>query len=83
MTESSVSESAVSECKMILRERLSLLKATKNDGNYFNDDIEQNLKTLTTLLEGTVARSEGNSILLIGPRGAGKTWLLEKAFQKI
>ena len=83
MTEGSVSESAVLECKAVLGKRLSLLTRTGNSGDYFNDDIEQNLKTLFGLLEGTVARSEGNSILLIGPRGAGKTWLLEKAFQKI
>ena len=83
MTENSVSESAVLECRAVLRERLSLLTRTGNDGDYFNDDIEKNLQTLFGLLEGTVARSEGNSVLLIGPRGAGKTWLLEKAFQKI
>ena len=83
MTDSSVPESAVLECKAVLRERLSLLKKTRNDGDYFNSDIEQNLRTLSTLLEGTVAHSQGNSVLIIGPRGAGKTWLLEKAFQKI
>ena len=83
MTDTSVSESAVLECKAVLRERLSLLKKTRNDGDYFNSDIEQNLRTLSTLLEGTVAHSQGNSVLIIGPRGAGKTWLLEKAFQKI
>lgn len=83
MAKSTVSESTVTECKAILRERLSLLKRIGDEGDYLNDNIEQNLKTLFTLLEGTVARSEGNSILLIGPRGAGKTWLLEKAFQKI
>ena len=83
MIESSVSESVVLECKSVLEQRLSLLKRTGNDGDYLNDDIKQNLKTLFGLLEGTVARSEGNSILLIGPRGAGKTWLLERAFQKI
>ena len=83
MTDSSVPESAVLECKTVLRERLSLLKKTRNDGDYFNSDIEQNLRTLSTLLEGTVAHSQGNSVLIIGPRGAGKTWLLEKAFQKI
>ena len=83
MTESSVSESTVLECKAVLRERLSLLTKTGNDGDYFNDSIEQNLRTLSSLLEGTVARAEGNSVLLIGPRGAGKTWLLEKAFQRI
>ena len=83
MNKGSVSESAVLGCKTVLRERLSLLTRAGNDGDYFNEDIEQNLKTLFGLLEGTVARSEGNSILLVGPRGAGKTWLVEKAFQKI
>ena len=83
MAENTVAESAVTECKAILRKRLSLLKRNGDEGDYLNDDIGQNLKTLFSLLEGTVARSEGNSVLLIGPRGAGKTWLLEKAFQKI
>lgn len=84
MGDSSLTESSVTECKVILRKRLSSLKRAKTEGgDYFNDDIEQNLTTLFTLLEGTVARSEGNSILLIGPRGAGKSWLVEKAFEKI
>ncbi|KZT05526.1 uncharacterized protein LAESUDRAFT_655686 [Laetiporus sulphureus 93-53] len=34
---------------------------------------------LSDLLKGTVVRGEGNSCLLIGPRGSGKTRIVEKA----
>ncbi|KAI9513203.1 origin recognition complex subunit 4 C-terminus-domain-containing protein [Russula earlei] len=37
------------------------------------------LQELTALLTGTVERGEGNSCLLIGPRGSGKSHLLEEA----
>ncbi|XP_065920695.1 origin recognition complex subunit 4-like [Dysidea avara] len=73
----------VTECKKTLRGRLCLQKGITSEGDYFNEEIEENLRTIFTLLEGTVTRCEGNSLLLIGPRGTGKTWLLEKAFQKI
>jgi len=131
----------VMECKRILRERFSLQKGIMSDGNYFNEDIEENLRqepklitcarryncfrarsksrapamsfmlqytvlrkysqffrepackvilyvsvslntsikyrfrTIFMLMEGTVTKGEGNSVLLIGPRGTGKTWV--------
>ncbi|KAI0770766.1 origin recognition complex subunit 4 C-terminus-domain-containing protein [Irpex lacteus] len=38
---------------------------------------------LTSLLKGTVERGEGNSCLLIGPRGSGKTQILETAISAL
>ncbi|KAI0698593.1 origin recognition complex subunit 4 C-terminus-domain-containing protein [Cytidiella melzeri] len=38
---------------------------------------------LAELLKGTVERGEGNSCLLIGPRGSGKTQLLEAAISTL
>ncbi|KZT66022.1 hypothetical protein DAEQUDRAFT_740293 [Daedalea quercina L-15889] len=37
------------------------------------------LEELSNLLRGTVLRGEGNSCLLMGPRGSGKTRIVEKA----
>ncbi|CCM01574.1 uncharacterized protein FIBRA_03634 [Fibroporia radiculosa] len=37
------------------------------------------LEQLSNLLNGTVVRGEGNSCLLIGPRGSGKSRLIEQA----
>ncbi|EMD40724.1 hypothetical protein CERSUDRAFT_111303 [Gelatoporia subvermispora B] len=38
---------------------------------------------LSNLLRGTVLRGEGNSCLLIGPRGSGKSRLVEKAIKSL
>ncbi|KIY49219.1 hypothetical protein FISHEDRAFT_41901 [Fistulina hepatica ATCC 64428] len=38
-------------------------------------------KSLSELLDGTVSRGEGNSCLVIGPRGSGKTQLVESCLQ--
>ncbi|KAI0355340.1 hypothetical protein OH77DRAFT_1403202 [Trametes cingulata] len=38
---------------------------------------------LSALLRGTVARGEGNSCLLIGPAGSGKTQLVERAIASL
>ncbi len=32
-------------------------------------------RELQELLQRTVSRGEGNSLLVIGPRGSGKTWV--------
>jgi hypothetical protein len=37
------------------------------------EQANETLHTLTNVLRGTVCRGEGNSALLVGPRGAGKT----------
>ncbi|KAJ7283624.1 origin recognition complex subunit 4 C-terminus-domain-containing protein [Mycena rebaudengoi] len=41
------------------------------------------LKQLSDLLEGTVARGEGNSCLLLGPRGSGKTRIVEQCISNL
>ncbi|KAI0092429.1 origin recognition complex subunit 4 C-terminus-domain-containing protein [Irpex rosettiformis] len=40
-------------------------------------------KQLSDLLKGTVERGEGNSCLLIGPRGSGKTQIFETAISAL
>ncbi|EAU90385.2 origin recognition complex subunit 4 [Coprinopsis cinerea okayama7 len=40
-------------------------------------------KQLTDLLEGTMKRNEGNSCLLLGPRGSGKTRLVERCLSEL
>lgn len=50
----------------------------------FHDELQNDtLLSLTKLLQGTIDRSEGNSALLAGPRGSGKTrvsWIFYLAF---
>ncbi|KLO14955.1 hypothetical protein SCHPADRAFT_902813 [Schizopora paradoxa] len=46
-----------------------------------DEDVVNNLalKQLTDLMRGTVERGEGNSCLVLGPAGSGKTRIFEKA----
>lgn len=57
------------------------------EDNTEDDDVDQtNTSTsqnLDELLSGTVERGEGNSCLLIGPRGTGKSMMLERALPKV
>ncbi|KAK0230737.1 origin recognition complex subunit 4 C-terminus-domain-containing protein [Armillaria fumosa] len=52
-----------------------------------DDDVDQTntsmSKNLDELLSGTVERGEGNSCLLLGPRGTGKSMMLERALSKV
>ncbi|KAK0468397.1 origin recognition complex subunit 4 C-terminus-domain-containing protein [Desarmillaria tabescens] len=52
-----------------------------------DDDVDQmnasTAENLDELLRGTVERGEGNSCLLLGPRGTGKTMMLEHALSKV
>ncbi|KAG7449177.1 uncharacterized protein BT62DRAFT_887898 [Guyanagaster necrorhizus] len=52
----------------------------EDDMDRTNTSTSQNLDEL---LCGTVERGEGNSCLLLGPRGTGKTMMLERALSKI
>ncbi|KAK0206591.1 origin recognition complex subunit 4 C-terminus-domain-containing protein [Desarmillaria ectypa] len=70
---------------------LHALRDTSNikfeDDTEDDDDVDQtNVSTsqnLDELLRGTIERGEGNSCLLLGPRGAGKTMMLERALSKV
>ncbi|KAF9075868.1 origin recognition complex subunit 4 C-terminus-domain-containing protein [Rhodocollybia butyracea] len=41
------------------------------------------IESLSNLLQGTVDRGEGNSCLLLGPRGSGKTQAIESCIAKL
>lgn len=45
--------------------------------------LDSQYKQLNSLLKATVASSESNSLLLLGPRGAGKTMLLDVALRDL
>ncbi|KAL7411941.1 origin recognition complex subunit 4 C-terminus-domain-containing protein [Mrakia frigida] len=47
------------------------------------EENEEGVKTLVELLRGTVERGEGNSCLIQGVRGGGKTTVLNKALETI
>ncbi|KAF6761790.1 origin recognition complex subunit 4 C-terminus-domain-containing protein [Ephemerocybe angulata] len=57
-------------------------KAVGNEAEeeYDNTAAYEQLKDL---LEGTVSRNEGNSCLLLGPRGSGKTRILERCLSEL
>ncbi|KAF9478148.1 hypothetical protein BDN70DRAFT_906883 [Pholiota conissans] len=40
-------------------------------------------KQLTDLVDGTVLRAEGNSCLLLGPRGSGKSQMIDACIEKV
>ncbi|KAJ3741091.1 origin recognition complex subunit 4 C-terminus-domain-containing protein [Lentinula detonsa] len=52
-----------------------LIVPSADDSEYSTNEIA--VKQLNGLLDGTVTRGEGNSCLLLGPRGSGKTQAIE------
>ncbi|KAK0491064.1 origin recognition complex subunit 4 C-terminus-domain-containing protein [Armillaria novae-zelandiae] len=74
-------------------QKCAILHALRNTSsiqlvdNTDDDDVDQtNTSTsqnLDELLSGTVERGEGNSCLLLGPRGTGKSMMLERALSKV
>lgn len=59
-----------------IQEILSILTSTRIADNPppFHDELSNDsLLGITKLLQGTVDRGEGNSALVTGPRGSGKT----------
>jgi origin recognition complex subunit 4 len=59
-----------------ITEILTTLTSTKiaDKPKPFHDELQNDtLLSLTKLLQGTIDRSEGNSALITGPRGSGKT----------
>ncbi|PBL02589.1 hypothetical protein ARMGADRAFT_955041 [Armillaria gallica] len=75
-------------------QKYAILHALRNmsniqleDNTEDDDGVDQtNTSTsqnLDELLSGTVERGEGNSCLLLGPRGTGKSMMLERALSKV
>ncbi|KAF7352766.1 AAA domain-containing protein [Mycena venus] len=58
-------------------QKREILRATQNPPDLVDEEEDSTnrvaLKQLSDLLQGTVVRGEGNSCLLLGPRGSGKT----------
>lgn len=74
----SISHAASSELPFCLNaQKREILRAIPTPPNLVDEEEESTnriaLKQLTDLLKGTVVRGEGNSCLLLGPRGSGKT----------
>ncbi|KAJ7228601.1 origin recognition complex subunit 4 C-terminus-domain-containing protein [Mycena pura] len=63
-------------------QKREILRATQNPPNLVDDDDDSTnritSKQLIDLLRGTVVRGEGNSCLLLGPRGSGKTSIVDR-----
>ncbi|KAF5388236.1 hypothetical protein D9615_000436 [Tricholomella constricta] len=73
-------------------QKRAILRALRNppgidddDGN--DDDVPSTnsiaAQQLTSLLNGTVCRGEGNSCLVLGPRGSGKSRLVEECISNV
>ncbi|KAJ4478128.1 origin recognition complex subunit 4 C-terminus-domain-containing protein [Lentinula aciculospora] len=55
--------------------------SSENDGEHSTNEIA--VKKLSDILDGTVTRGEGNSCLLLGPRGSGKTQTIESCISNL
>ncbi|KAJ2913354.1 hypothetical protein MD484_g7070, partial [Candolleomyces efflorescens] len=55
-------------------------KATEAEEDYDNNAAYEQLNGL---LDGTVSRNEGNSCLVLGPRGSGKSRLVERCLSEL
>lgn len=74
--------SAERECALtaqkVLRAKLFGRGSEHGDPTRDKESIESRDKAVSTirsLLEHTILNGEGNSLLLIGPRGSGKSWV--------
>ncbi|KAJ7276432.1 origin recognition complex subunit 4 C-terminus-domain-containing protein [Mycena haematopus] len=69
--------SIISSQHCLNAQKREILRAIQNPPDLVDEEEESTnhtaLKQLSDLLEGTVVRGEGNSCLLLGPRGSGKT----------
>ncbi|XP_054236902.1 origin recognition complex subunit 4 [Indicator indicator] len=75
---SGASAECISQVQKILRERFYCHYAT---GKLFG--IEHQYRNLLELLKRTTIHGESNSVLIIGPRGSGKTALLNHALKDL
>ncbi|KAJ7179110.1 origin recognition complex subunit 4 C-terminus-domain-containing protein [Mycena filopes] len=67
-------------------QKREILRAIQNPPGVDDDDESANQvahKQLGDLLTGTVVRGEGNSCLLLGPRGSGKTRILNQCISEL
>ncbi|KAK7061744.1 AAA domain-containing protein [Favolaschia claudopus] len=69
-------------------QKREILRAIQNPPNLSCDEDEETtnsiaLSQLGDLLRGTVARGEGNSCILLGPRGSGKTRILNQCLAEL
>ncbi|WWC91913.1 uncharacterized protein L201_006865 [Kwoniella dendrophila CBS 6074] len=68
--------------KLFLKGVLSSLNSQNisiNPPPFIDEDKNEALNGLVNLLKGTVERGEGNSALVVGPRGVGKTRTIARA----
>jgi origin recognition complex subunit 4 len=54
-----------------------------DDGEDVPENKKEVLGTVQQVLERTIVESEGNSLLIIGPRGCGKTWVMNSVFRTL
>ncbi|KAJ6495324.1 origin recognition complex subunit 4 C-terminus-domain-containing protein [Mycena sanguinolenta] len=69
-------------------QKREILRAIQNPPDIADEDDEEStnhiaLKQLSDLLQGTVVRGEGNSCLLLGPRGSGKTRIADQCIREL
>ncbi|KAJ7047341.1 origin recognition complex subunit 4 C-terminus-domain-containing protein [Mycena alexandri] len=67
-------------------QKREILRAIQNPPDVVDDEESANRiahKQLSDLLKGTVVRGEGNSCLLLGPRGSGKTRILNQCISEL
>ncbi|GFZ51043.1 hypothetical protein JCM24511_08801 [Saitozyma sp. JCM 24511] len=62
---------------------LTARHVASNPPAFDGEDSNEALQGLVNLLKGTVERGEGNSALLVGPRGVGKTRTVARALSLI
>ncbi|KAF9055328.1 hypothetical protein BDZ89DRAFT_938335 [Hymenopellis radicata] len=73
-----------------IQKRATLCSLRQSCQRYYQDDAADGelpndlaVAQLTDLLHGTIERGEGNSCLLLGPRGSGKTLITEHCLNTI
>ncbi|KAF8195860.1 origin recognition complex subunit 4 C-terminus-domain-containing protein [Mycena galopus ATCC 62051] len=68
-------------------QKREILRAIQDPPDLADEEEESTnqtaLKQLSDLLQGTVARGEGNSCLLLGPRGSGKTRIANQCLRDL
>ncbi|WWC72232.1 uncharacterized protein I206_106194 [Kwoniella pini CBS 10737] len=81
-----VSTEIPKSAKLYLRRVLSTLNsqdAVMNPPPFLDEEKNESLTGIVNLLKGTVERGEGNSALVVGPRGVGKTRTVARAIDLI
>jgi origin recognition complex subunit 4 len=68
---------------IVLRRKLFCAENVRFTAKDVPENKKEVLRTVKGLLERTILQSEGNSVLIIGPRGSGKTWVLNSVFDAL